>query len=269
MTLPVSTPEYAAFKVITDIGGLAYGPLISRRLGTSLGVNLLGQQKICSFDCPYCELGSTTIRMNQLKADGFFPTVQAIDIALRAKLREVLEKNQTLDYITLSGNGEPTLHPDFLECFQAVLTARADICPTVKVTVLSNGAHCDNKRVVQGLNLLDERMIKLDAGNEHTFKRINQPLIRGNLSKITSGASKLNDLIVQSLFIQGEYDNTSLADIEEWMEVIGIVRPKTVHVYTINRIPAMSGIKAASEDTLYTIASRLKRKLQIDCAVFP
>ncbi|MGE0761965.1 MAG: radical SAM protein [Bdellovibrionales bacterium] len=269
MSFPVQTAEYANLKALSGAWGIAYGPIESRRLGKSLGINLSGEQKVCSFDCPYCELGLTEIRMNQLKQDDLFPKAALVGEAVRVRLRQVVDKNEAIDCLTISGNGEPTLHPEFLECVEAILAARRDITPHLKVGVLSNGAHCDNKRVVQALNMLDERMIKIDAGNEQMFKRINRPLVRANLSKITSGVRKLNDVIVQSLFVQGECDNTVLSDIEEWLEIIGIVKPKMVHITTISRVPAVSGLRPASEDTLYTIASRLKRKLQIECAVFP
>jgi len=185
------------------------------------------------------------------------------------RLRELLSAQQSINAITISGNGEPTLHPEFLECVEAILAARNELMPETKVVVLSNGAHCDNRRVVHGLNLVDERMIKIDAGSENAFKRINKPLVRANLSKITSGARKLKDLVVQSLFVQGSVDNTAIEDIEEWLEIVGIVQPRLVHLTTISRVPAIPGLTKASEDTLYTIASRLKRKLQVECLVFP
>lgn len=269
MSFPVPTPEYSHLKPLTGEWGIAYGPLESRRLGHSLGVNFLGAKKICSFDCPYCELGTTQIRMNQLKQDLDFPKREEIDTQVRTKLRALIESGQVLNAITIAGNGEPTLHPEFMECVQVVLAARSELMPGVKIVVLTNGAHCDNKRVVHGLNLVDERMVKIDAGNDNTFKRINKPLVRANLSKITSGSRKLKDVIVQSLFVQGAADNTSLEDVEEWLEIVGIVQPRAVHIYTIERIPALPGLKKADEDTLYTIASRLKRKLQVECLVFP
>lgn len=269
MAFPVQTPEYNSLNALSGPWGIVYGPIRSRRLGQSLGVNLCGEQKVCSFDCPYCELGLTEVRMNQLKQEDLFPSPTQVGEAVRNRLRHALETNEPLDMLTISGNGEPTLHPEFLECVQAILAARDDWKPGLPVGVLSNGAHCDNRRVVQALNLLDRRMIKIDAGNEQAFKRVNRPLVRANLSKITSGVRRLDSVIVQSLFVQGECDNTQLSDIEEWLEIIGIVRPSLVHLTTISRVPAVPGLKAASEDTLYTIASRLKRKLQIECAVFP
>ncbi len=269
MSFPIQTREYKHLKTLTESWGIVYGPVASRRLGASLGVNLCGPKKICSFDCPYCELGLTEIRMNQLKQDDLFPRPDAVGEAVRSRLREFAQSDESLDMLTISGNGEPTLHPDFLECVQAVIAARDDLRPTLKIGILSNGVHCDNRRVIQAMNLLDVRMIKIDAGNDQAFKRINRPLVRANLSKITSGLRKLDSVIVQSMFVQGEYDNTRLSDVEEWLEIIGIVQPTMVHLTTINRVPAESGLKAASEDTLYTIASRLKRKLQIECSVFP
>ncbi len=268
MSFPESTAEYSHLKTMSVKMSIAYGPVESRRFGRSLGVNFLGLNKICSFDCPYCELGLTTIRMNQLKQESVFPDVESIDKSVRDLMKSELKAERPFDTIAISGNGEPTLHPHFLEAIELLITARNDIAPKVPIVVLTNGAHCDSKRVVLGLNLVDERILKIDAGGENMFKKMNRPLVRANLGKITSGARKLKDTIVQSLFVKGSVDNTKLEDLEEWMEVIGIVQPKKVQIYTIDRIPAESGLLKADEDTLYTIESRLKRKLQLECAVF-
>ncbi len=269
MGFPKPSAEYSGLKAITEPMGLVYGPISSRRLGLSLGVNLLGDKKICSYDCSYCELGPTENRMNELKQSEFFPTVAQIGESLRVKLREVTQESIALNNITISGNGEPTLHPEFDQCVDAILAARSDLVPEVPVVILTNGAHCDSRRVVQSLNLLNERIVKVDAGGDLVLKQFNRPLIRANVSKLTAGIRKLDNVIVQSLFVKGAYDNTKNEVLEEWMETIGIIKPKLVQIYTIARIPAESGIIKADEDTLYTIESRLKRKLQIDCAVYP
>jgi wyosine [tRNA(Phe)-imidazoG37] synthetase (radical SAM superfamily) len=249
-------------------GEIAYGPVTSRRLGTSLGINLLGPQKFCSFDCPYCDLGPSINRMNQIKDSLDIPTVAAVEEALRVKLRVHFQQQIKIDTITLSGNGEPTLHPEFLECVEAILKVRTEMTPQTPVVALTNGAHLDAKRVVQGLNLLDERMVKLDAGSDRLLKIINRPLVRANLSKLSTGIRKLKDVIVQSAFVQGTIENTKPEDIEEWLEILGILKPKSVHIYTLNRPSTESGVHKVDEDTLYTIQSRLKRKLQIDSQVF-
>lgn len=269
MSLPKSTAEYRNLEVIAEPLGLAYGPVQSRRLGRSLGLNLLGDQKICSFNCPYCELGETAIRMNQLKSEEIFPTLNQIDEAMRTAMRKIAAANSALDCITISGNGEPTLHPQFSDCVELILRARDELLPGKKVVLLTNGVYADTRRMISALNSLDERMLKLDAGGDSLFKKVNSPLVRANVARVTANARKLKDTIIQSLFVQGSIDNTQLIDIEEWLEVVGIVRPKAVHIYTIARVPALAGLKKADEDTLYTIESRLKRKLQVDSSVFP
>lgn len=247
---------------------LVYGPVTSRRLGQSLGINLLGKQKICSFDCAYCDLGLTQIRLNQLKKDSLFPTPEEVEKALRQKLQALADKNITFDALTVSGNGEPTLHPDFLGCTEAIQRVRQELQIPAKLVVLTNGVHCDNRRVLQGLGLYDECMIKIDAGSERTYKLLNRPLVRADLTKIAGGARRLKEVIVQSLFIQGAIDNTTKEEVDDWLEVVGIIKPKAIHLYTISRVPPVSGLIKASEDTLYTIASKVKRKLQIECLVF-
>lgn len=268
MGLPKLNQEYAHLKELQTRWGITYGPVQSRRLGLSLGINLSGKEKACSFDCGYCELGPSHLRMNQIKDSYSYPSIEEVRAQVSSGLRKCLEDQAALESLTLSGNGEPTLHPQFLECVQAIVSTRDELAPGLKIVALTNGAHCDNKRVVHALNQLDERMVKLDAGNERVFKSVNRPLIRGSVTKVTNGARRLKDVIIQSLFVTGAIDNTRSDDIEEWIELVGIIRPKCVHIMTLDRIPAMAGLKKADEDTLYTIASKIRRKLQIETSVF-
>ncbi|MBX7232704.1 MAG: radical SAM protein [Bdellovibrionales bacterium] len=260
--------EYINLKSLQWPMGVTYGPVLSRRLGNSLGINLLGNNKICSFDCPYCELGPSQIRMKQLKQMEFFPTVSEVEQSLRKRMMECLNHQMAVDVITISGNGEPTLHPLFLDCVKTILEVRNQLMPDKKVVILSNGVHLNHREIYQAMNLLDERMIKVDAGNEKVLKAVNQPLVRANLTKLTAGCRKLKDVIIQSLFVHGAVDNTQLSDVEEWLEIIGIINPKEVHLVTLDRIPSQPYLKKVDEDTLYTISSRLKRKLQIQGTVF-
>jgi len=249
---------------------LVYGPVQSRRLGLSLGINPLGATKLCSFDCPYCHLGRSVVRMNQIRKEVAFPSIDEIDKALREKIRELKkEKEQPFKTLTISGNGEPTLHPEFDLLVERILSIREEMLIKAPLVVLTNGAHMDSKKNIIGLNNVDERMLKIDAGSDRLMKVINDPLIRGNIARIVTGTRKLKDVIIQALFARGIADNTRNEDIDEWIEVVGMIKPKVVHIYSVYQPTAIPGILKVDEDTLYTIASKLKRRTQIESLVFP
>lgn len=250
--------------------GIVYGPIESRRFGRSLGINLLdGAEKICSFNCRYCDLGATQIKLNKLKRETSFPTLEEISAATMESFRILHEKGPSIDTICLSGNGEPTLHPDFPEAIREILSARDRWLPGKPVKILTSGAMLDTRKIAEAVNRLDERIVKIDAGNEKIFKMTNAPLSRTTLAKVITGARSLRDLIVQSLFVQGTVNNTAPPDVDDWIEVIALLKPKAVQIHGISRLPSMSGLIRCDEDTLYTIASRLERRTQIKALVTP
>ncbi|MCB0406627.1 MAG: radical SAM protein [Bdellovibrionales bacterium] len=240
----------------------------SRRFGTVVEVNPLGSGKLCSFDCIYCDLGPSEIRMNQIRKETDFPKVEDIDTAVRETLRSANTANENIDTIVISGNGEPTLYPDLPDLIDRLLAIRQEIVPQAKIVILTNGVHFDTNKLIAALNLLDERIIKLDCGNENAFKTTNRPLVRANISRVTSGGRKLKDCIAQSLFYGGPQGNDTKELIDEWLEVLGILQPKCVQIYTINRSPLVEDCRPLTEDELYTIQSLLKRKLSIESKVF-
>lgn len=268
MSFPKKTEEYRNLQTLQAPMALVYGPMQSRRFGYAIGINPLGEKKICSYDCPYCELGPSDIRMNQIKREILFPELSSIEEQLRVSLRSANENEGEIESLIVSGNGEPTLYPLFSELVEMLNHVKSELAPQAPTYVLSNGAHIDSIKLVQAMDQLDERVIKVDAGNENLFKDVNAPLIRANISKITSGARKLKDCIVQSMFIAGNIDNTRDSDIEEWMEIIGLIQPKKVQIYTLDRVPWASHLKVVEEDRLHIIASKLKRRLQIESEVF-
>lgn len=244
---------------------IIYGPVKSIRYGTTMGINLLGAKKVCSFDCVYCDLGTTELTMNKVRKDYDFPSLEALTIAFKEYIKQIV----TVDAIVISGNGEPTLHTDFDEVVKLITSLRNEHVPGKKVVVLTNGAHLDNKRIVTGLNLADERVVKLDAGNDVLIKKVNAPLIRINMSKFLSNLRKLTDCTVQSLFIQGTTDNTTNDAIDEWIEVLGMIKPQAIQLCTLTRpVSSEKGIKAVDEDTLYSIAFKLKKRTGLEAEVF-
>lgn len=248
---------------------LVLAPRESLRFGMSIEINPLGDKKVCSYNCVYCNLGPSEIRMNQVKKQLQFPSVESLESELRAVITSTVTGGIAIDSLLISGNGEPTLHPEFDQVTDRILKVQKETLPNSKALVLTNGAHIDNRRTVETLNLYDERIVKVDAASEEGFKAVNAPLIRGNMSKVTSGARKLKDCIVQSLFFQGPNSNLDSEELEEWMEVVGIVKPKSVQLHTLTRDSiGKNGLQPATEDELYTILSKFQRKSDIEIKVF-
>lgn len=242
---------------------LVYGPVTSLRYGSTLGINLLGTEKVCSYNCVYCSLGPTVLTMNRIRKDYEFPKLDDI----RHAFKEYIMRSVETKAVVVSGNGEPTLYPDFDEAMKLVCELRDAHLPGTKIVVLSNGAHLDNKKVVGGLNLADERVIKIDAGNDALMQKVNDPLIRINMAKFLTGIRKLKDNTIQSLFFNGEIDNTGTEAIEDWIEVIGMIKPKAIQICTL-RPGQDARYKSVDEDTLYSIAFKLKKRTGLEADVF-
>jgi len=269
MEFPVKTSEYEELQEMKGPMGLCYGPVTSRRLGASLGINFLGtQDKICSYDCPYCELGLTKLKMSHIKKAMAYPSLAEIDGAVRKIVVDFTKSGTKFDTLCVSGNGDPTLHPEFLEAVQLLIKIRDDLVPENKVVVLSNGTTLDESKIIKAMNLFDERMIKLDAGNDEMLKKINAPLVRMNLSRLILGTKKLKDVILQAMFLQGAIDNTIPAEVEEWVEVVGIIKPKLVHLYSLDRVPPVPGLKQVPSQKLKEISQLLLKRTQIKGVVF-
>lgn len=266
MAIPSKTAEYEHLDELTNPTSVFYGPLPSRRFGLSAGINLLGQDKICSFDCPYCELGRTEVRMKHIKKEIPFKSPEEIQSAFRDGLRNHLTDG--IQSVVVSGNGEPTLYPHLYEAMELLVVAKNELLSSARLIVLTNGAHLDSRRTLSALEMADEISVKVDAGNEEVFKSVNSPLVRSNLTKIIAGTRKLKKFSVQAFFVQGTVDNTTNAAVEEWIEVIGMMAPQKVYIYGLKRVPPITGLKAADEDTLYTIASKLKRRTSLEALVF-
>jgi len=244
---------------------LVYGPISSLRYGSTLGVNLLGPEKVCSYNCGYCNLGPSTMTMNKVRKELNFPKLEDISEAFRAYIRQSV----ATDAIVVSGNGEPTLFPEFDDAMKMLVELRNAHLPGVNIVVLSNGAHLDNKRVIAGLNMIDQRVIKVDAGHDNLLQKINDPLVRIQVSKVLNGTKKLKDCVVQSLFLKGTVDNTATELIDDWIEVIGMIKPLSVQICTLHRpTPMDKSLQPADEDTLYSIAFRLKKRTGVEAKVF-
>lgn len=263
----METTQYRQYQLAD---GVVYGPVKSRRLGASLGVNVLPfNVKVCSFNCNYCQCGWTYDTADpEALAKYDWPSPEQVEAGLRAKLLELQGKGERLDSITFAGNGEPTLAPDFLRCVKAVLAVRDERSPGTKVDILSNAAHLDRADVIEGLNLLDERYMKLDAGNEEQFLNMNSPVTEVGLWDVVRGLAKLKDFVVQAMFTHGRRDNTGEKAVVDWIALIGRLKPKSVQIYSVDRNPADAKVLRVERGLLEEIGAALTRQTGIPAEVF-
>ncbi|MCE5346865.1 MAG: radical SAM protein [Bacteroidales bacterium] len=218
---------------------IIFGPVKSRRLGVSLGINLLPtKKKICNFNCIYCECGWT---QNLDKAVSQLPGRQEVYEALDHKLSAMKEKNQAPDVITYAGNGEPTLHPDFPGIIDDSIFLRNKFFPKAKIAVLSNATTIDNPLIKSALLKVDMNILKLDSAFDSTIKLHNQPRVNINAEELIDKLAGFGGkLIIQTLFLRGTYngsviDNTTPAEINAWLKAVERIKPSEVMIYTISR----------------------------------
>lgn len=239
---------------------IVYGPIRSRRLGVSLGINLMPTTaKLCTFDCVYCECG-----WNQAV---FHPTLPTREEVREALARQLTSMNDSLDVITFSGNGEPTLHPDFLGIIQDTCALRDMYCPTAKISVLSNSTQLGRSEVVEALLLCDNRILKLDSAIDATMRLIDQPVNpQLTVEQICQWLSYFEgDFTLQTCFLRGEYegqviDNTTPAELAAWYAVIERLRPKQVMIYVIDRATPLQTLSKVSAVEMEAIAAPLRDK---------
>lgn len=247
---------------------IIFGPIKSRRLGLSLGVNLLPlDSKLCSFDCIYCECGWA----EGGHAPRFNPRERVREL-LGEKLREMTSAGTPPDVITFAGNGEPTMHPQFEEIIDDTIALRDEICPTAKISVLSNATMIGRESVRRALLRVDNNILKLDSAFDQTVRLIDNP--QGNYSVArTVELMKLFEgkMIVQTMFLRGSYnglvvDNTTEREVAAWLELIREIAPKRVMVYTIDRDTPAPDLEKVSVEELRRIAERVEA-LGIECSV--
>ena len=232
---------------------IAYGPVHSRRLGVSLGVNLLPvNQKMCSFECIYCECGFTNKVMGAK-----LPTRQQVIEALTVKLDEMKAQGLKPDVFTFAGNGEPTLHPDFAGIIDDTIEVRSRLFPNAKISVLSNATMIGRDEVFQALSKVDNNILKLDSGITETARLIDLPNSPAySVEKQIELMKRFEgNLIIQTIFLRGMYngrvvDNTTPEEIAAWTEAIRQIRPKQVMVYQVDRETPVSGLEKLTNEEL-------------------
>jgi wyosine [tRNA(Phe)-imidazoG37] synthetase (radical SAM superfamily) len=236
--------------------GIIYGPVNSRRLGWSLGINILPPgKKACPFNCVYCQYGWTNIHNIHLRNLSGLPSVQEVNKAMNEAL---IELPAPPAYITFSGNGEPTLHPEFEQIVGQVLMVRNRLAPKTKTAILSNSALVTDKTVQKALEKLDVRIMKLDCGSPDVFKKYNNPCNGLDLEEITDGLVKLSNVTIQTLVSSGKPGNLDLKNIIDWIGRLKRIKPVFVQLYTLDRDYPFKELKAATKDELYRVRTQVQ-----------
>ncbi len=250
--------------------GIIYGPVRSRRLGLSLGINLLPTHyKLCSFNCIYCQYGwtkkATIAPAYQLKD---LPKPEEVADALEIALRRLSHAGRTADSITICGNGEPTLYPKIAEVIDAAKRLRDRYLPQARLAILSNSSTVGNKAVRDALELLDLKIMKFDAGSEEMFRQLNHPDTPIYMGEIVAGLKELKNIFLQSLFVQGRVTNADPDSVGLWVERVRDIRPLGVQAYTLDREPADKKIEKVSLATLQWIANQVRWRSGVQANVF-
>ena len=241
--------------------GVIYGPVTSRRLGRSLGLNPLpGEIKLCSLNCRYCQYGWTGMLQAPAANGGkFFPARREIFDELSRILAAMAKAKKPPDTITFSGNGEATLHPKFPEIVSDVIGLRDTYAPECRTAILSNSTALGSKIVREAILKLDDPILKLDAGTEETFKKLNAPAPGILFSRVLAGLKAIGPrAIIQSLFVTGGVDNTLPEEVGAWLRAVVSVAPREVQIYTLDRGPADGSLKPVPIKRLEAIAEELR-----------
>lgn len=247
-----------------------FGPIHSRRLGVSLGINLLpADGKICTFDCVYCECGLNKERIPHSK----FPSRQEVFEKLEERLIDMYSNGPTPDVITFSGNGEPTLHPEFSGVVDDVISLRDKYFPKAKISVLTNSTRIFNADVFNALMRVDNNILKLDTVNISFIRLIDRPVdVYYDTDIYVKQMSRFKgNCIIQTMFLQGELDGKDISNVSDefvgpWIEALKKIAPRQVMIYTIDRETPVDTLKKATHEQLDSIAEAV-RSNGFDCSV--
>jgi Fe-S oxidoreductases len=240
---------------------IVFGPIQSRRLGVSLGINLLPtDSKLCNFNCIYCECGWNVKGENKKK----FHSREDVKNALESKLKAMCYDGKFPDSITFSGNGEPTINPEFAKIIDDTVELRNKYAPTAKISVLSNATMLANDNIVEALRKVDNAILKLDSGFTKTAILINKPQFDYSIEKIIERMQTMKkQMVLQTMFLRGIYDgneidNTTKIEVDAWIDAIKKITPREIMIYTIDRETPASGLQKISFDELDNIAQRAR-----------
>ena len=240
---------------------IIFGPIRSRRLGVSLGVNLLPLEgKWCSYDCIYCECGYNADNCDDRKIH----TREEVREALKDKLVRMREDDSPLDVITFAGNGEPTLHPEFEAIIDDTIALRDEFYPLAKITVLTNSTRLEDDGVFRALCKIDNNCLKLDTMHSDTMRKLNVPAGHCDPERVVRAIERFKgDCIVQTMFTRGTHngqrvDNTTEAEVADWLKAIERIRPRQVQIYSIDRATPEQSLEKVPVEELRAIGERVK-----------
>ena len=241
-----------------------FGPIKSRRLGISLGINLLpGDGKVCTFDCIYCECGLNAQRKPRTK----LPTRQQVAEALRLKLEQMKAEGLAPDVLTFAGNGEPTAHPDFAAIIDDTLALRDRYFPLAKVSVLTNATRIGREDVFEALKRVDNNIVKLDTVDADYIARVDRPVGSYDVEELIGRMRAFEGrCVVQTMFMRGtdadghSVDNTGDEHVEPWIEAVAGIAPREVMIYTIDRETPVGNLQKAAPEVLDDIVARLQKR---------
>lgn len=240
-----------------------FGPVRSRRLGLSLGINLLPTTlKYCTFNCIYCECGWTDTASVDTSV---LVTSSEVGRLLNQKVLDLSQSGIYPQSLTFAGNGEPTSHPDFARIVQDTLALRDRLLPGARVSVLSNSTMKPVPEMIEALSRT-YNLMKLDAGSEEIFRLINKPCIHTSLDEITRNLKLFQgNLVIQSMFLKGEIHGRSVSNtgdvaVESWLSRVVEIGPREVMLYSLDRVPPASGLVKVSYDELMALAHKVAEK---------
>jgi wyosine [tRNA(Phe)-imidazoG37] synthetase (radical SAM superfamily) len=239
-----------------------FGPVHSRRLGVSLGINLLPRDgKMCTFNCIYCECGFN----EDHRPHAVLPTREEVRAALEARLQDMQANGPQPDVLTFAGNGEPTAHPHFSEIIEDTIALRDQYFPQAKVSVLSNATFIHRPAVHAALLKVDNNILKLDTVNSDYIQHTDRPTGTYDVCRVIEGMKAFNgQLIVQTMFMKGSYegksvDNTSDEFVKPWLEAVKEIAPRQVMIYTIDRETPAHELQKATHEELDAIAEEVRQ----------
>ena len=233
-----------------------FGPIFSRRLGNSLGINLLPVNgKICTFDCIYCECGWN----KDGRDDTRLPKAAEVRQALEAKLRQLVEEGTPVDSITFSGDGESTINPDFPQIIDDTLALRDQYYPSAKVSVLSNATQVHRPEIFAALRKVDNPIMKIDAPTNALVEKINHPAPGYDVNRVVEALKQFNgDFVIQTMFLRSkDFDSSSLEVLNGWMDIVRQLRPREVMAYTIDRPTPEVGLQKFTVEEMRTLLDPL------------
>ena len=248
---------------------IIFGPIRSRRLGLSLGVNLLPtHSKLCNFDCIYCECGWNADNTSSRR----FNSREEVSSRLEEVLSEMVAAGTPPDVITFAGNGEPTMHPDFEAIIDDTIALRDRLCPSAKVSVLSNATMIGRESVRRALKRVDNNILKLDSAFDETVRALNNPCGSYSVENVVENLRLFDgQFILQTMFLRGEYngqkiDNTTNREVEAWLHIVADLHPQKVMVYSLDRDTPCKSLEKVTREELQQIAARVEA-LGIECSV--